>query len=392
MSNFDWLNGRKPAILALVDGSVFYGYLIGVEGQTVGEVIFNTALTGYQEILTDPSYVGQIITFTYPHIGNVGVNIDDQESRRVWAAGLIIRELSPIVSNWRAQQTLSDYLKTEGIVGIAGIDTRQLVRLIRKQGALHGCIMAGHKVRVDEALKKARAYAGLKGKDLVQVVSTTRVQNWLEGTGGNVSKSRISSWPYQVVVYDFGVKQKILRLLVDQNCSVIIVPAKTSVKEVIALNPDGVVFSNGPGDPVAYDYAIAAIQKFLEKEIPLLGICLGFQLLALACGGKTEKMKFGHHGVNHPIQEIGTGRVLITSQNHSFIVDENSLPGTLHITHRSLFDGTLQGIAHKTKPAVAFQGHPEASPGPHDMLGIFENFVKLMKENPSSPLTERELG
>ena len=381
MSNFDWLNGRKPAILALVDGSVFYGYLIGVEGQTVGEVIFNTALTGYQEILTDPSYVGQIITFTYPHIGNVGINIDDQESRRIWAAGLIIRELSPIVSNWRAQQTLSDYLKAEGIVGIAGIDTRQLVRLIRQQGSLHGCIMAGSKVRANEALRKARAYTRLKGQDLVQVVSTTRVQNWLKGTRSNISKSGVSSWPYQVVVYDFGVKQKILRLLIDQGCSVIIVPAKTPVKEVIALNLDGVVFSNGPGDPIACDYAIAAIQQFLEKEIPLLGICLGFQLLALACGGRVEKMKFGHHGANHPVQEIETGRVSITNQNHSFVVDENSLPDTLRITHRSLFDGTLQGIVHKNKPAVAFQGHPEASPGPHDMLSIFEDFVKLMQEN-----------
>ncbi|ACJ18122.1 glutamine-hydrolyzing carbamoyl-phosphate synthase small subunit [Coxiella burnetii] len=381
MGDFYLLNGRKPAILALADGSVLYGYSIGADGQTVGEVIFNTTLTGYQEILTDPSYAEQIITFTYPHIGNVGVNMDDQESRRIWAAGLIIRELSPIVSNWRAQQALSDYLKSEEIIGIAGIDTRRLVRLIREKGALHGCIVAGDGAQAEQALKKARAYEGLKGKDLAKAVSTTRAQTWQERSWNQASAPHASSRAYQVVVYDFGLKQQILRLLVDQGCLVTIVPAETNVEEVIALKPDGVVFSNGPGDPAACDYAIATIRQFLEKGVPLLGICLGFQLLALACGAKTEKMKFGHHGANHPVQAVETGRVFITSQNHSFSVDENSLPATLRVTHRSLFDGTLQGIAHKTKPAIAFQGHPEASPGPHDMRGVFEEFVKLMRDS-----------
>ncbi len=381
MGDFDLLNGRKPAILALADGNVLCGYSIGADGQTVGEVIFNTTLTGYQEILTDPSYAEQIITFTYPHIGNVGVNMDDQESRRIWAAGLIIRELSPIVSNWLAQQALSDYLKSEEIIGIAGIDTRRLVRLIREKGALHGCIVAGDGAQAEQALKKARVYKGLKGKDLARAVSTTRVQTWQERSWNQASVPHVSSRAYQVVVYDFGLKQQILRLLVDQGCLVTIVPAETSVEEVIALKPNGVVFSNGPGDPAVCDYAIATVREFLEKGVPLLGICLGFQLLALACGAKTEKMKFGHHGANHPVQAAETRRVFITSQNHSFAVDENSLPATLRVTHRSLFDGTLQGIAHKTKPAIAFQGHPEASPGPHDMREIFEEFVKLMRNS-----------
>ena len=381
MDHFDLLNGRKPAILALTNDSVFYGYSIGVEGKTVGEVIFNTTLTGYQEILTDPSYAEQIITFTYPHIGNVGVNVDDQESCRIWAAGLIIRELSPIVSNWRAQQALSDYLKSEEIVGIAGIDTRRLVRLIREQeGPLYGCIIAGNNVSVELALKKARAtYKKLKEKDLAKIVSTTKAQTWQEGSWNQVSKTKISFQSYQVVVYDFGLKQQILRILVDHGCSVTVVPAKTTVDEVIALNPDGIVFANGPGDPADCNYAIVTIRQILEKGIPLLGICLGFQLLALACGARTERMKFWHHGSNHPVQEVETGRVFITSQNHSFSVDQNSLPPTLRITHRSLFDGTLQGIAHKIKPAIAFQGHPEASPGPHDMYGIFKDFMKLMR-------------
>ena len=381
MSNLNPFNGRKPAILVLADGSLFSGYTVGAEGQTVGEVIFNTTLTGYQEILTDPSYTEQIVTLTYPHIGNVGVNTDDQESYRIWAAGLIIRELSPVVSNWRAKQSLEDYLKSEGIVAIAGIDTRRLVRLIREQGALNGCIMAGGSADVNWALECARAYPGLKGKDLAKFASTRRMQTWVEGIFSFEDKKKFEQQDnYHVVVYDYGLKQQILRLLVDNGCSVTVVPAQTVVKEVLNLNPNGILLSNGPGDPAACDYAIAAIQEILEKNIPLLGICLGFQLLVLACGGRTEKMKFGHHGANHPIQNITTGRVYITSQNHSFAVDEKNLPDTLRVTHRSLFDGTLQGISHKNKPAIAFQGHPEASPGPRDMQGIFKEFVELMSE------------
>ncbi|WP_102156686.1 glutamine-hydrolyzing carbamoyl-phosphate synthase small subunit [Coxiella endosymbiont of Rhipicephalus microplus] len=381
MSDLNPLNGRKPAILSLADGSLFFGYSIGVEGQTVGEVIFNTTLTSYQEILTDPSYSEQIITLTYPHIGNVGVNADDQESHRIWAAGLIIRELSPIVSNWRAEQSLENYLKSEGIVAIAGIDTRRLVRLIREQGTLNGCIIVGEDVNADRALACARAYPGLKGKDLAQKASTRRMQSWVERSLALENSPKITQKNnYHVFVYDYGLKRQILRLLVDHGCLVTVVPAQTSIKEVLNLNPSGIVLSNGPGDPTACDYAIAAIQEILENSIPLLGICFGFQLLALACGGQTEKMKFGHHGANHSIQNSTTGRVYITSQNHSFTVNEKNLPDSLVVTHRSLFDGTLQGIAHKTKPAIAFQGHPEASPGPQDMRGIFKEFVQLISE------------
>ncbi|QTS83971.1 glutamine-hydrolyzing carbamoyl-phosphate synthase small subunit [Coxiella endosymbiont of Amblyomma nuttalli] len=380
MSDLNLLNERKPAILVLADGSFFFGNSIGTEGTTVGEVIFNTTMTGYQEILTDPSYAEQIITFTYPHIGNVGVNANDLESYQIWAAGLIIRELSPIASNWRAEQSLDDYLKEEGVVAIDGVDTRRLTRLIRQHGALHGCIIAGGKMDTGQALQQARAYSGLKGKDLSTVVSTTKVEIWTEGTLALTSTRK--SPPinqYRVLVYDYGLKHQIARLLIGSGCSVTIVPAQTSVEEALNLKPDGVVLSNGPGDPAACSYAIATIRKFLEKEIPLLGICLGFQLLILACGGKTKKMKFGHHGANHPVQDIRDGRVFITSQNHSFSANEADLPEILRITHRSLFDGTLQGIAHKTKPAIAFQGHPEASPGPQDMQGIFEDFIQLMK-------------
>ncbi len=323
MSDLNPLNGRKPAILSLADGSLFFGYAIGAEGQTVGEVIFNTTLTSYQEILTDPSYAEQIITLTYPHIGNVGVNTDDQESHRIWAAGLIIRELSPIVSNWRAEQSLENYLKSEGIVAIAGIDTRRLVRLIREQGALNGCIIAGEDVDADRALASARAYPGLKGKDLAQTASTIRMQTWIERTLAlEGSQKIIQKDNHHIVVYDYGLKRQILRLLVDHGCSVTVVPAQTPIKEVLNLNPSGIVLSNGPGDPSACDYAIAAIQEILENGIPLLGICFGFQLLALACGGQTEKMKFGHHGSNHSVQNSITGRVYITSQNHSFAVNE----------------------------------------------------------------------
>lgn len=389
MGDCNLLNRRKPAILALADGSFFFGDSIGTEGTTVGEVIFNTSITGYQEILTDPSYAEQIVTFTYPHVGNVGVNSNDLESYQIWAAGLIIRELSSIVSNWRAEQSLDNYLKTEGVVAIAGIDTRRLTRLIREQGALHGCIMAGEKIDTDDALQQARAYAGLKWKDFSRVVSTTKVKTWMEGTLdlASASKPSLLANQYRVVIYDYGLKQQIVRLLIDSGCSVTIVPAQTSVEEVLNFKPDGVVLSNGPGDPAACDCAIATIQQFLEKEIPLLGICLGFQLLALACGGKTEKMKFGHHGANHPVQDTESGRIFITSQNHSFSVNEKDLPEMLRVTHRSLFDGTLQGIVHKTKPAIAFQGHPEASPGPQDMRGIFEDFIQLMKRKCRKELT-----
>lgn len=374
-------NGRKPAILALANGSLFSGYTVGVEGQAVGEVIFNTTSTGYQEILTDPSYAEQIVTLTCPHVGNVGVNTDDQESYRIWASGLIIRELSPIVSNWRAKQSLEDYLKSEGIVAIAGIDTRRLVRLIREQGALNGCIIAGEDTNSDWALQCARTCTGLEGKDLAKITSTRTIQTWVDGTLALEDKKKFEQrYNYHVVVYDYGLKRQILRLLIDNGCSVTVVPVQTVVKEVLDLNPDGILLSNGPGDPAACDYAIPTIQEILEKSIPLLGICLGFQLLALACGGKTEKMKFGHHGTNHPIQNIITGQIYITSQNHSFAVDEKKLPDVLRVTHRSLFDGTLQGIAHKTKPAIAFQGHPEASPGPRDMQWVFKEFVELMSE------------
>lgn len=380
MGDLNLLNKRKPAVLALADGSFFFGNSIGTEGSTVGEVIFNTTMTGYQEILTDPSYAEQIVTFTYPHIGNVGVNSNDLESYKIWAAGLIIRELSPTVSNWRAEQSLDDYLKAERVVAIAGIDTRRLTRLIREQGALHGCIIVSEKIDACEALQRARAYAGLKGKDLSKSVSTIEVKTWIEGTLDLASTGKaLLKNQYHVLVYDYGLKQQIVRLLTDMGCLVTIVPAQTSVETVLNLKPNGVVLSNGPGDPAACGYAIATVRQFLEKEIPLLGICLGFQLLALACGGRTEKMKLGHHGANHPVQNTTNGRIFITSQNHSFSLNEIDLPEILRVTYRSLFDGTLQGIAHKTKPAIAFQGHPEASPGPQDMRWIFEDFIQLMK-------------
>lgn len=387
MSDLNPLNRRKSAFLALADGSLFSGYAIGADGQTVGEVIFNTSSTGYQEILTDPSYVEQIITLTCSHIGNVGINVNDQESHRIWAAGLIIRELSSVVSNWRAEQSLADYLKSEGIVAIAGIDTRRLVRLIRKQGMLNGCIIAGEDTDANRALKRARAYQGLGGKDLTKIVSRKKIQTWVEKTLVLEDKNQKTEQEgnYHVVVYDYGLKQQILRLLVDNGCSVTVVPAQTPITVLLDLDPSGVVLSNGPGNPMACDDAVALVQEILEKGIPLLGICLGFQLLALACGGKTEKMKFGHHGANHPIQDIITGRVYITSQNHNFMVDEENLPDTLKVTHRSLFDGTLQGIAHTIKPAIAFQGHPEASPGPRDMGGVFKEFIELIRrKTPSS--------
>jgi carbamoyl-phosphate synthase small subunit len=363
------------ALLVLEDGSIFPGLSIGVEGQTVGEVVFNTAITGYQEILTDPSYAGQIVTLTYPHIGNVGINADDQESNKVWVAGLIIRDLSLVASNWRSQQPLSDYLKANNIVAIAEVDTRQLTRLLRDKGALRGCIVASHAaIDAEQALQAARAFPSMQNLDLAKTVSTQETYIWQE-TSWNVTASPAK---YHVVAYDFGVKHNILRMLVDRGCKVTVVPAQTSAEAVLALQPDGIFLSNGPGDPAPCDYAIKAIQKILTTDIPVFGICLGHQLLALACGAKTLKMKFGHHGANHPVQDLNSQQVFITSQNHGFAVDENTLPKELKATHRSLFDGSLQGIAHTQKPAFSFQGHPEASPGPHDVGGLFDHFIKLI--------------
>lgn len=385
------LNGHKPAVLALADGSLFYGHSIGIAGQTVGEVVFNTAMTGYQEILTDPSYAEQIVTLTYPHVGNVGVNPDDCEANNVYAAGLIIREMSPCVSNWRATQSLTEYLEAQGIVAIAGVDTRRLTRLLRTSGAQNGCILTDD-IDSKKALSLAKNFAGLQGKDLAKVVSTREIKTWSQGTFKFLKeKKTIPSNQYHVIVYDYGVKYQILRMLVDRGCQVTVVPAQTSVEEVIAMKPDGILLSNGPGDPAACDYAIRAIQIFLEKEIPLFGICLGFQLLALACGGKTVKMKFGHHGANHPVQELASDAVYITSQNHSFAVEEESLPEQLYVTHRSLFDTTLQGIAHRSKPAFAFQGHPEASPGPHDIGKLFDHFMLLIEKRVSYSSCLKEL-
>lgn len=383
---------NPAALLALEDGSVFHGRVIGAIGQTVGEVVFNTAMTGYQEILTDPSYAQQIVTLTYPHIGNTGANQEDQESPQVWAAGLIIRDLPALASNWRSQQSLPDYLKQNNIVAIADIDTRRLTRLLREKGALNGCIMAGD-VDQTQALAQARAFPGLKNMDLAKVVSTSAPYNWSEGSwrleGGYPQIPR-EKLPFHVVAYDFGIKRNILRCLVDAGCYVTVVPAQTSAGEVLALNPDGVFLSNGPGDPAPCDYAIAAIKTFLEHNLPLFGICLGHQLLGLACGANTIKMKFGHHGANHPVQDLTTGQVLISSQNHGFAVEETSLPAHLKATHRSLFDNSLQGIVHTSKPAFSFQGHPEASPGPNDVKVLFETFIQLLQSQKTSAKTRGE--
>lgn len=374
---------HRPAILVLADGSVFRGKSIGADGQSVGEVVFNTAITGYQEILTDPSYARQIITLTYPHIGNTGVNDEDEECGKIWAAGLVIRDLPLMASNFRSQQSLDAYLKTRNIIGIADIDTRRLTRILRDKGAQNGCIMAGT-VDEDFALQEARDFPGLQGMDLAKVVSTKESYSWDEGTwslGKGYSKPLASKGgaKFKVVAYDFGAKRNILRMLVDRACELTVVPAQTPADDVLAMNPDGIFLSNGPGDPEPCDYAIAAIKKFLETDIPIFGICLGHQLLALASGAKTVKMKFGHHGGNHPVQDLKDGRVMITSQNHGFAADENGLPDCLEATHRSLFDNSLQGIHRKDKPAFSFQGHPEASPGPHDAAELFDHFIELME-------------
>ena len=375
----------QPAILALEDGSVFRGRSIGAAGQSSGEVVFNTAMTGYQEILTDPSYCQQMVTLTYPHIGNTGTNPEDVESTQVWAAGLIIRDLPLLASNWRMTETLSDYLVRNGVTAIADIDTRRLTRILREKGAQNGAIIAGPAAAaegaVEAALAAARAFPGLKGADLAKVVSVKAAYQWTEGSWtldkGYVTPSAAPQ--FKVVAYDFGVKHNILRLLADRGCEVTVVPAQTSAADVLAMNPDGIFLSNGPGDPAPCDYAIAAIAEFLNTDIPVFGICLGHQLLALASGAQTLKMKFGHHGANHPVQDIDSGRVMITSQNHGFAVDEASLPANLRVTHKSLFDGSLQGIHRTDKPAFSFQGHPEASPGPNDAQPLFDHFIELMQ-------------
>lgn len=385
------LNPTTPALLALEDGSIFYGTSIGVLGQTVGEVVFNTAMTGYQEILTDPSYAHQIVTLTYPHIGNTGTNIEDQESTRVWPTGLIVRDMPNFASSWRMQQSLSEYLQANGVIAMADVDTRRLTRLLRTKGAQNGCIMAGN-INEKEALTKARAFNGIKGMDLAKEVSTQTPYTWTKGTWRleeGYPEAHDHNAIFHVVVYDFGIKHNTLRYLVDHGCRVTVVPAQTPAQDMLALNPDGILLSNGPGDPASCDYAISAIQVFLEKNVPMFGICLGHQLLGLACGAKTIKMKFGHHGANHPVQDLRTGQVMISSQNHGFAIDEATLPTYLKATHRSLFDGSLQGIMHTEKLAFSFQGHPEGGPGPHDVANLFSHFMRQMQQvkTKANPLT-----
>jgi len=370
-----------PAILALEDGSVFKGLAIGAKGTSVGEVVFNTAMSGYQEILTDPSYARQIVTLTYPHIGNTGTNAEDEESTAIWAAGLVIRDLPLLASNFRNEEGLSEYLTRNNIVAIADIDTRRLTRILREKGAQNGCLMAGDGIDEAAALEQARGFAGLKGMDLAKEVTVDESYQWREGSWvlgeGHPTRSD-DELPYHVVAYDYGVKRNILRMLVDRGCRLTVVPAQTPAAEVLAMNPDGIFLSNGPGDPEPCTYAIKAIQEILKTDIPVFGICLGHQLLALASGARTVKMKFGHHGANHPVQNVDDGTVLITSQNHGFAADEASLPDNLRVTHKSLFDGSLQGIHRTDKDAFSFQGHPEASPGPHDAAPLFDHFIELI--------------
>ncbi|CAB0149579.1 Carbamoyl-phosphate synthase small chain [Pseudidiomarina piscicola] len=377
-------HSASKAILVLADGTVFHGTAIGAGGTAVGEVVFNTAMTGYQEILTDPSYAEQIVTLTYPHIGNYGTTHEDEESNRVWAKGLVIRDLSLKASNFRLEQSLGDYLRQRNVVGIADIDTRKLTRLLREKGAQNGCIMAGNvdgELDIDKALELARGFPGLQGMDLAKEVTIRTPHEWTSkswqlGSGF----SELGEAKFHVVAYDYGCKRNILRMLADRGCKVTLVPAETPASEVMAMQPDGVFLSNGPGDPEPCDYAIKAIQELIAAEVPVFGICLGHQLLALASGAKTEKMKFGHHGANHPVQDLASGRVMITSQNHGFAVSENNLPDNLKVTHKSLFDGTLQGIHRTDVPAFSFQGHPEASPGPHDAAPLFDHFIDLMSQ------------
>ncbi|MDO6719335.1 glutamine-hydrolyzing carbamoyl-phosphate synthase small subunit [Psychrosphaera sp. 1_MG-2023] len=370
----------QPALLVLEDGTMFHGTAIGADGLSVGEVVFNTSMTGYQEIITDPSYAEQIVTLTYPHIGNYGTNSEDEENDTIWAKGLVIRDLPLVASNFRSEQDLSSYLKAKNIVGIADIDTRKLTRILRDKGAQNGCIIAGE-VDEEKALAAAKAFPGIKGMDLAKVVTCESIHEWTMGSW-QLGKgfTALADERFHVVAYDYGVKRNILRMLVDRGCRVTVVPAQTPAADVLALNPDGIFLSNGPGDPEPCDYAVTAIKSFLETDIPIFGICLGHQLLAIASGAQTAKMKFGHHGGNHPVQDLATGKVMITAQNHGFAADEATLPATLRATHKSLFDGTLQGIHRTDKPAFSFQGHPEASPGPHDAAPLFDHFIELMTE------------
>ncbi|MFH7563720.1 glutamine-hydrolyzing carbamoyl-phosphate synthase small subunit [Oceanimonas smirnovii] len=374
---------NHSALLVLEDGSVFHGTAIGADGCSVGEVVFNTSMTGYQEILTDPSYARQIVTLTYPHIGNTGTNAEDEESDRIQAQGLIIRDLPIIASSFRNQRTLSDYLKAHNIVGIADIDTRKLTRVLREKGSMAGCILAGSNLDEAKALAEAKDFPGLKGMDLAKEVTTAAAYEWREGSwqlGQGHSQPTDAELPYHVVAYDFGAKRNILRMLVDRGCRLTVVPAQTPASEVLAMDPDGIFLSNGPGDPEPCNYAIEAIKTFLETEIPVFGICLGHQLLGLASGAKTVKMGHGHHGANHPVKDLDRDVVMITSQNHGFAVDGDTLPENLRATHVSLFDGTLQGMHRTDKPAFSFQGHPEASPGPHEAANLFDHFIELIKK------------
>ncbi len=375
----------RPAILALADGSLFHGQAVGADGLTAGEVVFNTAMTGYQEILTDPSYTGQLVTLTYPHIGNTGVTPHDAESATPAAAGLIVRDVPRRPSNWRLQQSLPDYLQAHGIVAIAGIDTRRLTRILRETGAQSGAILAGAGAHAEAALAAARAAPSLKGLDLAKVVSTTAELPWREGEYVlDDSRFDAPDARFHVVAYDFGVKRNILRMLAQRGCRITVVPAQTPAERVLALKPDGVFLSNGPGDPEPCDYAIAAIRRFLADKLPIFGICLGHQLLGLAAGARTLKMKFGHHGANHPVIDLDHGTVMITSQNHGFAIDEATLPPNVRVTHRSLFDGSNQGIELTDAPAYSFQGHPEAAPGPHDVAGLFDRFIARMDQAASA--------
>jgi len=370
-----------PALLALADGTVFKGKGIGASGSSVGEVVFNTAMTGYQEILTDPSYARQIVTLTYPHIGNYGVNREDCEADAIHASGLVIRDLPLLASNFRSERALDEYLRAAGVLGLADIDTRKLTRILREKGAQAGCLMAGEEIDADAAVAQARAFPGLAGMDLAQVVSVAKPYSWTEGEWKlGTGFAQQTDHRFHVVAYDFGVKRNILRMLAERGCKLTVVPAKTPAADVLAMNPDGVFLSNGPGDPEPCDYAVAAIRVFLARKLPTFGICLGHQLMALAAGGKTLKMKFGHHGANHPVKDLETGQVLITSQNHGFAADPATLPANVKVTHVSLFDGSLQGMAWTDRPAFCFQGHPEASPGPHDVAYLFDRFIKSMEQ------------
>ena len=379
---------RQPALLALEDGTLFWGESIGIEGQTVGEAVFNTAITGYQEILTDPSYARQIVTLTYPHIGNTGTNTEDEESSCVFASGLVIRDLPLLASSWRSEMPLDEYLRKNRVVGIADIDTRKLTRILREQGAQGACIVAGENIDAEAAVAAARAFPGLKGMDLAKEVSTHQPYEWAQGTWslegglpGHPDGPIEEALPHHVVAFDYGVKRNILRMLVDRGCRLTVVPAQTPAEEVMKLKPDGIFLANGPGDPEPCDYAIDAIKALIDTGLPIFGICLGHQLLSLASGARTVKMKFGHHGGNHPVQDLDSGTVMITAQNHGFSVDEETLPANLRATHRSLFDKSLQGVHRTDCPAFSFQGHPEASPGPHDVAPLFDHFIELIEDS-----------